>query len=42
MCHDLLNVEPASKWGRLHLVFLYEKKVNLFICKMKKFTKKDL
>ena len=29
MCHDLLNVEPASKWGRLHLVFLYEKKVNL-------------
>jgi geranylgeranyl transferase type-2 subunit alpha len=29
MCHDLLNVEPTSKWGRLHLIFLYEKKVNL-------------
>ena len=29
MCNELLNVEPTSKWGKLHLTFLFEKKVTL-------------
>ena len=29
MCKELLRVEPTSKWGKLHLSFLYDKKLFL-------------